>query len=296
MQTMTDWQSITKAVAAATGARIDSASPRVVGGGCINATWRLGQGENSFFVKTNRAALLPMFEAEMAGLEEILHADAIRAPRPLCCGIAGDSAFLALEYIEFGRGGNAAELLGRQLAEMHRVTASRFGWRLDNTIGSTPQRNTETDDWIEFWRERRLGFQLALAAEHGYCGALQRRGERLMAELEHFFSGYRPLPSLLHGDLWGGNFSADGDGRPVIFDPAVYYGDREADLAMTELFGGFGGAFYAAYNEAWPLDPGYAVRKTLYNLYHILNHLNLFGSSYLGQAERVLGQLLSKLN
>ncbi|OOY41228.1 hypothetical protein BOV91_12580, partial [Solemya velum gill symbiont] len=164
---------------------------------------------------------------------------------------------------------------------MHRKTADAFGWNLDNTIGSTPQLNDWNKSWINFWREQRLGYQLQLA---GHQGSLQRQGEKLL-ESFHLLIDHAPQPSLLHGDLWGGNIGYDDSGNPVIFDPALYFGDREADIAMTELFGGFGREFYAAYNAAWPLDAGYPIRKKLYNLYHILNHLNLFGSGYLGQAE-----------
>ena len=185
------------------------------------------------------------------------------------------------------------EQAGRELAAMHRTRGRAFGWHRDNTIGSTPQQNTPLDDWVSFWRERRLDFQLKLAAQNGYGGRLQQRGEQL---LERFpvLMNHEVAPSLLHGGLWGGNIAYDRDGSPVIFDPAVYYGDREADLAMTELFGGFAGNFYAAYNEAWPLDSGYGVRKVLYNLYHILNHLNLFGDGYLSQSQSMIDRLLAE--
>jgi fructosamine-3-kinase len=177
---------------------------------------------------------------------------------------------------------------------MHRCESGRFGWHRDNTIGSTPQINDPSDDWITFYRDHRLGFQYQLAADHGY-GELMPSGQQLMDCLDQFFADYKPRASLLHGDLWSGNYAIDQNGQPVIFDPAVYYGDREADLAMTELFGGFSARFYAAYNDAYPLDAGYKVRKNLYNLYHILNHLNLFGGGYLGQAERMTRQLLSEV-
>jgi fructosamine-3-kinase len=177
---------------------------------------------------------------------------------------------------------------------LHRQGSPSFGWHRDSHIGSTPQPNTPTTDWAAFWRDQRLGFQLHLAAANGYARTLQPAADRLLADLEALLS-HRPAPSLLHGDLWGGNLGFLRDGEPVIYDPAVYYGDREADLAMTELFGGFGGDFYAAYREAWPLDPGYGVRKTLYNLYHILNHLNLFGSGYLGQARGMIDRLLAEI-
>lgn len=162
-------------------------------------------------------------------------------------------------------------------------------------MAAPPQINTWTRDWLGFWRVHRLEFQLQLAASHGHAGKLQRLGEELLSRLEVFFPGHTPQPSLLHGDLWGGNAAFTDAGEAVVLDPAVYYGDREADLAMTELFGGFGEDFYAAYREVWPLDPGYATRKTLYNLYHILNHANLFGGGYASQAELMMLRLLAEV-
>jgi fructosamine-3-kinase len=148
---------------------------------------------------------------------------------------------------------------------------------------------------VEFWREHRLGYQLGLAEQRGGPANLLRKGEQLMQLVPNLFTDYQPRPSLLHGDLWSGNYAVTREGDPIIFDPAVYFGDREADLAMTELFGGFSRRFYQAYNEAWPLDKGYQVRKTFYNLYHILNHFNMFGGGYGGQAERMTEQLLNEL-
>ncbi|GMR00111.1 MAG: fructosamine kinase family protein [Zetaproteobacteria bacterium] len=265
-----------------------------VGGGSINSTYRIEGSGQRYFVKTNAAECLNMFAAEANGLIALADTKAVRVPRPVCRGVANTHAYLVMEFIAFG-GGSSPYALGEQLAAMHRHTQPEFGWYCDNTIGSTPQINTLSDDWISFFREHRFGFQLKLAAHNGYGGALQRKGERLMSDLGVFFEDYSPQASLLHGDLWGGNHAVDMDGHPVIYDPAVYYGDREADIAMTELFGGFGSAFYAAYHEAWPLDEGYAVRKTLYNLYHILNHANLFGGGYASQAESMIDCLLSEL-
>jgi fructosamine-3-kinase len=216
----------------------------------------------------------------------------------VCHGATPRAAFLVLEHLELGRGGGAGagyETLGRQLAALHRTVRPQFGWDRDNTIGSTPQHNRRDDDWRRFWRERRLGYQLELAATHGHRGRLQQRGERLLAALPGLLAGHEPAASLLHGDLWGGNCAFLRDGTPVIFDPAVYYGDREADLAMTELFGGFPAGFYRAYREAYPLADGYEVRRTLYNLYHVLNHLNLFGGGYRAQAEDMIDALLSEV-
>jgi fructosamine-3-kinase len=283
-----------EAITRATGAPFAPRHHQAAGGGCINAAHVLaGADGRRYFVKQNAADRLDMFEAEAAGLAEILASGAIRAPRPVAAGVTGGVAWLVLEYLDLGERGSGAEL-GRRLAAMHRHTADRFGWRRDNTIGSTLQRNDWHDDWIAFYADRRLGFQFDLMARNGGGRRLAERGERLRAGLAGLFPGYRPAASLLHGDLWGGNYGYAG-GEPVIFDPAVYYGDREADLAMTELFGGFPADFQAAYREAWPLDPGYGRLRTLYNLYHVINHFNLFGGGYLGQAEAMTDRLLAEL-
>ena len=232
-----------------------------------------------------------MFIAEAAGLDAIAATGTLRVPRTVAHGVADDQGYLVLEYLELGSRGNA-RLLGERLAAMHRCTADQFGLAGDNFIGTTLQPNARTDDWVEFWRRHRLGFQLRLAARNGYGGRLQSLGEQLLDALPAVFAGYSPLPSLLHGDLWSGNHGFLADGAPAIFDPATYYGDRECDLAMTELFGGYPANFYAAYRTAWPLDPGYATRRDLYNLYHILNHANLFGGGYATQAEQMMQRLL----
>jgi protein-ribulosamine 3-kinase len=287
---------IARAVSEATGTPFKPDGRTTVGGGCINSTEILRGGEQRFFVKLNDSARLAMFEAEAEGLHEIAASNSVRVPHPICSGTHGGQSYLVLEYLDFGCvSAKSDALLGRQLAAMHRVTHALFGWRRDNTIGSTPQINNEETDWVDFYREHRLRFQLELAARNGYGGNLLRRGERLLEELPAFFASYSPQPSLLHGDLWGGNHAALRDGSPVIFDPAVYYGDREADLAMTQLFGGFSADFYAAYRESWPLDSGYRMRADLYNLYHVLNHLNLFGGGYRGQAEQTIERLFREI-
>jgi len=264
-----------------------------VAGGCINQTYRLTCGKSCYFVKLNLANRLSMFEDEADGLEALAAAGAIRTPASLGCGIVGDNAYLLLEYIDLGGTGDPAQA-GRQLAALHRKTGKRFGWHRDNTLGSTPQPNTPNDSWTVFWQQCRLGHQLELAASRGETGRIQDLGRRLLERVPELLD-HDPLPSLLHGDLWSGNFAYDREGAAVIFDPAVYHGDRETDLAMSELFGGFPAAFYDAYNEAWPLPAGYPVRKQLYNLYHILNHLNLFGGGYRQQALSLIDQLLAEL-
>ena len=265
-----------------------------IGGGCINTTMKLDTSAGPYFLKLNRAELLDMFEAEAAGLEELVNTGAVRVPRPLACGVAEGQAWLVMEYLDTGGRGDMA-LFGQQLATMHRTTAQRFGWKRDNTIGATVQPNAWHDRWPEFWRTRRLEFQLELARRNGAGSRLYDSGMRLAGELDAFFTDYTPVASVLHGDLWSGNYAFLKTGEAVIYDPAVYFGDREADLAMTELFGGFSPDFYAAYRLAWPLDAGYGVRKVLYNLYHILNHYNLFGGGYAGQAESMIRQLLDEL-
>jgi fructosamine-3-kinase len=233
-----------------------------------------------------------MLEAEADGLAELARAGELRVPRVDGVGDDGGRAFLLVEWLEL-RGGErrSAERLGAGLAALHRHTAEAHGWHRDNTIGATPQPNARDTDWWRFWAERRLGFQLELAAANGLAAQTLERGARLIERLPGSFGDHRPPASLLHGDLWGGNWGTLPSGEPVIFDPAVYYGDRETDLAMTRLFGGFPPAFYAAYARAWPLPPGADRRLALYQLYHVLNHYNLFGGGYAGQAERLLREL-----
>ena len=285
---------LVRALGLALGRPFAACQAEALHGGDISEAFRLGDGARSVFVKTQPAARLAMFEAEAAGLAELAATRAVRVPQVVCHGVAAGRAYLVLEYLPLQAHGDAAQL-GRQLAQQHRASADRFGWPRDNWIGATPQPNAWQADWIAFWRDARLGFQLRLAAQNGYGGALQRDGEALLGRLDAFFDGYAPAPSLLHGDLWGGNHGYLADGSPAIFDPAVYFGDRECDLAMSELFGGFAPAFHAAYREAWPLDPGYPARRTLYNLYHVLNHANLFGGGYAAQAARMTAQLLAEI-
>ncbi|WP_340122548.1 fructosamine kinase family protein [Methylobacter svalbardensis] len=291
-----NWQAIVQQIESATGQPFELQNAKPLAGGDMNAAYRLQAANHRFFVKLNTPDRLPMFEAETAGLQALAQTRTIRVPKFIVCGQTPVHAFLVLEYIVLNkRNSRSEQLLGQQLAQLHRQKQAYFGWHRDNTIGTTLQVNGRYDDWLSFWQEQRLGHQLALAADQGYGGRLQTLGEKLCMNLKPFFSGYQPQPALVHGDLWGGNVAADEQGNPVVYDPACYFGDRETDLAMTELFGGFSPAFYQAYHDVYPLDPGYASRKNLYNLYHILNHLNLFGQGYLHQAENRISQLLADL-
>ncbi|MCB1738031.1 MAG: fructosamine kinase family protein [Gammaproteobacteria bacterium] len=292
---MTDWNHIADHIGATTDRDFEISSRHPRGGGSINSAWEVAGGGERYFVKLNDAERIDMFEAEGEGLAELARAGTIRVPKPICWGLAGSESYIVMEYLPLSpSSGDTQTRLGEQLAAMHRFGRDRFGWHRDNTIGSTPQPNTQESGWVTFWRKHRLGHQLKLANAH-FGNGLQRTGERLLDALPALFSDYRPSPSLLHGDLWGGNASADADGNPVIFDPATYYGDREADLAMTELFGGFSRSFYDAYTAAWPLDPGYRTRKVLYNVYHLLNHANMFGGGYASQAQHGMEKVLAEI-
>lgn len=300
---MINWKKISGSIGESTRTNFSIAHASSISGGYTNQAWHLeGRagtdhkgGVAHYFVKLNSADKLAMFAAERAGLAALAATHTVRVPRVISVGIAEQHAYIVLEHFDLYRNGNN-DLLGTQLAALHRVQAVQFGWEQDNTLSLTPQHNTCSADWVSFWRNQRLGFQLDLAARNGYGGSLQILGHRIMDALPDLFAGYYPAASLLHGDLWAGNYAFLADGTPLIFDPAPYFGDREADLAMTELFGGFDPDFYAAYQAAYPLDAGYAARKTLYNLYHILNHCNLVGSSYLTQAEGMMQSLLEEVS
>ncbi len=283
-------EAVRQAIRAAVGVGV--AQERAVYGGDINQTAcvTLRDGER-LFVKWNRDADNGFFEAEAHGLRELAKTQAIRVPEVVAAG--SDPAFLALEWVDEARGGvdreGVAERLGRGLAALHRHMAEQHGLERDNFIGSIPQINTPSASWVEFYRERRLGVQMAVARQRGRLPReREERLVRLQERLDRWLDDEATPPSLLHGDLWGGNYMVAGGGEPVLIDPAVYYGHRETDLAMTELFGGFPPRFYRAYREAYPLDPGYQERRDLYQLYHLLNHMNLFGGGYASRVDSIL--------
>ncbi len=283
------WNEIDADISRVTSSKFESSQRRGVGGGCINQGYAVSDGTRTYFVKVNQASQVGMFEAEMLGLQQMQATATIRVPKPLCCGIAGNNSYLVLEWLEMGSGNTKSwEEMGRQLAGMHRCADVKdFGWKMNNTIGSTPQINTWTTDWVEFFTKHRLGYQFQLARRRG--GRFGQEQE-LLAAIPELLT-HHPQPSLVHGDLWGGNAGCTVS-EPVIFDPATYYGDREVDIAMTELFGGFPKVFYQGYEEVFPLDTGYEERKTVYNLYHVLNHFNLFGGGYESQANGMIKRIL----
>jgi len=291
---MERFAAIAREVSSLTGTRCAHAPQRRVTGGSINECYCWPCDAGAMFVKVAPLEARAMFAAEAAGLGELERSHTVRVPRVLATGLTQHCAFLALEWIESGAAGTECEArLGQELAALHAVTAPRFGWARDNTIGRTPQVNAASEDWAEFFRERRLRPQLEMAAAHGFADLPAAAGERLLESVSGLLAGHRPAASLLHGDLWGGNWLASAAGEPVLIDPAVYYGDRETDLAMTRLFGGFGERFYQAYQAAAPLAVGWQARAELYNLYHVLNHANLFGGGYARQARAMIEQLLA---
>ena len=268
---------------------VDS-STRSVGGGCIHQAYRLGT-EPACFVKVNDASSAEMFTAESTGLEAMAASGTVRVPRPLLHGIVDGESYLVMEHLKLSSGTPEAwHRMGEQLAAMHRCLSpiGKFGWTADNFIGATPQANAWAASWLDFWREQRLGAQLRMA---GYRGMTFPGADRLLENMDILFRDHHPEPSLLHGDLWSGNAGFTETGEPVLYDPACYYGDRECDLAFTELFGGFPRAFYEAYDATWPRDPGWRARRDFYNLYHVLNHANLFGGGYISQAREMIQTL-----
>ncbi len=267
-----------------------------VAGGEVNRAYRARSAQSLLFIKRNRPELAWMFEAEACALREIAATGTLRVPQVLAVVQSPAGSGLLLEHVSLRPLDQPARAsLGTRLAAMHHVTGPYYGWPRDNTIGITPQPNAAHDDWIAFFRDLRLGHQLDLAEQHGRGRSLLDSGRRLCARIMGLFTDYRPVPSLLHGDLWAGNAAMDESARPIVYDPASYWGDREADVAMTELFGGFGRAFLEAYCAAWPLDPGYRKRRGLYQLYHVLNHMNLFGGGYEASARQLIASLLAEL-
>ncbi|PID59673.1 MAG: fructosamine kinase [Ignavibacteriae bacterium] len=253
-----------------------------LGGGCIgNANKVTVKDGTNYFVKQYLNSKIHFAEAN--GLNELKRTNTIRIPEV----IKVNKDFLILEFIESAsKSKNFSNKFGRQFAEMHKTHNPKFGYVEDNFIGSTTQKNLpESDSWTDFYFQNRILFQYKLVEKNGYANSELKSGISYLGQnIDKILNGSEEPPTLLHGDLWGGNYITDEQGNPCLIDPAVYFGHREADLAMTKLFGGFDSVFYQAYNEAYPLKDGWKYRENIYKLYHILNHLNLFGSGYLSQA------------
>ncbi len=289
-------QQLTAVLQSVYGASVKIQSTSSVGGGSINQcqTLTLSDGKK-LFLKSHAAPPRGFFAREAEGLTLLRRAEkGPRIPEVVALGPGDNSQFLILEYLE--EAGADAEFyprFARALAEMHAVTQERFGLDCDNFIGKTPQCNDWESDGLVFFRERRIRFQQELARKAGRLPKpLDQKLDRLCERLPDLLDLTGEKPALCHGDLWSGNYFCDVDGRPCIFDPAAYYGLRETDLAMTQLFGSPPQKFFDAYNEAFPLNPGYSERREIYNLYHLLNHLNLFGGSYLSSVQRTVDQFI----
>ena len=256
-------------------------------GGCISNAYKVTfEDDNSFLIKVNENSPTDMFTKEAHGLKELRKAKAIKVPDV----ILYEEKFILLDYIDSGtKKKNFYEEFGRKFAQLHKFTAGEFGFYEDNYIGSTPQMNINDENtsknWTSFYFNMRLLYQFRLAEKKGYADRSLRDAFKTIGDkIESILEGSSEKPSLLHGDLWSGNYMTDENGESCLIDPAVYYGNREADLAMTKLFGGFPSSFYNAYNEVLPLDEGWKYRENIYMLYHVLNHLNLFGSGYYAHA------------
>ena len=278
---------------------------RPVAGGCISRAMRVdvlgSEDEGPYFAKVNDASFSDNFQAEAAGLRLLAETETIGVPQPLGVATAGGQAWMWSEWVEQASGGRDSGerfyiRFGQQLAEMHRASrGTRLGLDRDNYLGAARQLNGTTESWVAFVAQQRLGFQLKWGIQQGLLsGTLKRDVEQIINRLDQLLAGRGSETSLLHGDLWSGNYLCTAEGQPAIIDPAVYYGCREAEFGMLRLFGGCPPAFYEAYQSVWPLPEGWGERTQVYVLYHLLNHVNLFGSSYLGQTAAVAGQLLKR--
>ncbi|NGN96780.1 fructosamine kinase family protein [Grimontia sp. S25] len=283
------WHSLSVQLSLALGQQFEVEEKTPIDGGDINECYAIASGNLRFFVKINSRDSLPVFEAEAESLRHLANSSEVSIPQVIYLGIIKEKSVLVLDYIPMKPlDSENAYLLGKELAKLHQWGEQlEYGFDIDNFIGTTEQRNSWHRKWANFFADHRIGFQLQLAEERGMSfGDV----ETIVEAVKERLNGHQPKASLVHGDLWKGNASSTMNG-PMVYDPACYWGDREVDIAMTYLFGGFPEAFYAGYEEVWPLDEGFEDRKDLYNLYHMLNHCLLFGGPYLAETEALINKL-----
>ena len=285
------WRIIEQAISESIGNTFEIQDKKSVTGGDINIAFQVFDNRLSFFVKLNDKDCLENFEQECYALQQIEQLSPLSVPQPIAVGITLDKSYLVLNFQHFSNHDHWQKL-GADLATMHlSCTHGEYGWQNDNFIGTTLQPNPWQKNWAMFFAEQRIGWQLQLLAEKSiYLGDIDHISEHIHQLLLH----HHPRPSLLHGDLWQGNIGFT-ETECFVFDPASYYGDRECDIAMTELFGQFPEQFYHGYKSQFPLAKGYEERKHIYNFYHILNHANLFGGVYIDQSKAMLQRLLSTM-
>ena len=269
-------------------------SKNSVAGGDINQAFHLVGRDKSFFVKLNRIDLYDMFLQESISLREIESTGAITTPQVVFVGEHQQYSFLVLEYLSLLQRGNISTF-AISLAKMHQTTNCQFGFQANNYIGKTPQINHWNESWGEFFCNQRLEFQIGLLLDKKPTTELFENWKTLKKLLLAYFNNHQPVPALVHGDLWQGNYGFNRAGKPLLYDPACYYGDHEVDLAMLELFADPGKDFFVNYKKIHNVEVGYKFRKKIYNLYHILNHANLFGGSYLAQSYSRISELISCL-
>ena len=276
-------------VTAITGQRHTVTGIKKAHGGCISDSYIIITLDDSLFLKESGLNQKDMFDAEATGLKELSLCNSLKIPKVLGTLESNTSCYILLESLNLKpHSPSSLKNLGQSLADMHRITSEKFGFPDSNYIGSTPQINHKCTSWVDFYNNCRLMPQAYMTGND----AIENKAEELSEKAAAFFTDYSPVPSLLHGDLWSGNTARIENDTPVIYDPAVYYGDRESDLAFTEFFGGFSKDFYDSYQQSWEVHPSYEIRRYLYQLYHSLNHLNLFGNSYLNRSMEMLDYLL----
>ena len=282
-------QQAEKLLTTLTGQRHNVMAVKQAHGGCISEAWQIKCLNEDFFLKVTSLNQKGLFHSEATGLKELAKSNSLKVPQVLGLYEDDSQCFLLLEYFQLeSHNSESYKKLGSGLAELHKLTSEKFGFSESNYIGSSPQINNRTTNWVDFYNNCRLMPQAYMSGND----EIETLAEKLAEKTPELFKDYTPQPSLLHGDLWSGNSAKTGSGAPIIYDPATYYGDRETDIAFTEFFGGFTKEFYEAYQEAWPLHEGYQTRKYLYQLYHSLNHLNLFGNTYLPRSLEIMNYLL----